>query len=73
MNLHIFELWIGNGSSLCRSNLFHDAGDEVLKQIGTLLKKHLGKSDIACRFGGEEFVLILPETTLKIALKEQKN
>ncbi len=47
----------------------HDAGDEVLKQIGTLLKEYSRKSDIACRFGGEEFVLILPETTLKSALE----
>ncbi|MBY0501968.1 MAG: diguanylate cyclase [Alphaproteobacteria bacterium] len=45
----------------------HNAGDEVLKVIALLLQKYSRKSDIACRFGGEEFILILPETTLQIA------
>ena len=47
----------------------HAAGDEVLKHIGLLLQEHSRKSDIACRFGGEEFILILPETTLHNALQ----
>lgn len=40
----------------------HDAGDEVLKAIAKLFKQHLRQQDIACRTGGEEFLLILPHT-----------
>lgn len=42
----------------------HDAGDFVLQQVGTLLKENVRNSDIACRYGGEEMTLILPEATL---------
>jgi len=40
----------------------HDAGDEVLKLVGALLKNNIRESDVACRFGGEEFILILQST-----------
>ncbi|MCT7980024.1 diguanylate cyclase [Laspinema olomoucense] len=42
----------------------HDAGDAVLRQVGELLRKNIRGSDIACRYGGEEFTLILPDATL---------
>lgn len=42
----------------------HDAGDFVLQQISTLLKENVRNSDIACRYGGEEMTLILPEASL---------
>ncbi len=45
----------------------HAAGDLVLARIGALLKRHIRTSDIACRYGGEEFVLVLPETPLDTA------
>ncbi|MFZ5774077.1 MAG: response regulator [Thermodesulfobacteriota bacterium] len=38
----------------------HAAGDVVLKSLGTLLGEHTRQEDIACRFGGEEFVIIMP-------------
>jgi diguanylate cyclase (GGDEF)-like protein len=38
----------------------HDAGDAVLQELGRFMRKHVRGSDIACRYGGEEFVLILP-------------
>ncbi len=38
----------------------HQAGDEVLRAFGALLRERCRKSDIACRFGGEEFLLVLP-------------
>ncbi len=40
----------------------HLAGDAVLKQIGKILLSSKRKEDIACRFGGDEFVILLPET-----------
>ena len=37
----------------------HPAGDMVLSEIGKILKKHVRRNDIACRYGGEEFAVIL--------------
>lgn len=45
----------------------HDAGDLVLKALGGFLEEHIRKEDVACRMGGEEFVLILPDTSLDVA------
>lgn len=39
----------------------HDAGDTLLREFGGFLKQHIRVSDIACRYGGEEFTVILPE------------
>jgi diguanylate cyclase (GGDEF)-like protein len=41
----------------------HDAGDEVLKAMGTMLANAARARDIVCRYGGEEFLLALPECT----------
>lgn len=40
----------------------HAAGDEALRQFANLLKQTARKADIACRIGGDEFAVILPET-----------
>src|SRR5207244_13493599 len=40
----------------------HLAGDEVLRQIASLLEEAVRRVDIVARYGGEEFVVILPET-----------
>lgn len=45
----------------------HDGGDVVLRELGRLLKDRLRKEDIPCRFGGEEFVLVLPDAALAAA------
>lgn len=37
----------------------HPAGDMVLSEIGRILKKHVRRNDIACRYGGEEFAVLL--------------
>ncbi|NPA24290.1 MAG: GGDEF domain-containing protein [Deltaproteobacteria bacterium] len=42
----------------------HPAGDQVLRATGRILTETLRKCDTACRYGGEEFALILPETSL---------
>jgi diguanylate cyclase (GGDEF)-like protein len=46
----------------------HLSGDLVLKELAGLLMQNLRKSDIVCRFGGEEFAILLPDTTLKDAV-----
>ena len=43
----------------------HDAGDLVLREIGRFLKERTREGDTACRLGGEEFLVILPEATLE--------
>lgn len=42
----------------------HAAGDEMLRAAAGVLQRSIRAEDIACRYGGEEFVLILPEVTL---------
>jgi diguanylate cyclase (GGDEF)-like protein/PAS domain S-box-containing protein len=42
----------------------HDAGDSLLRELGQLLRERLRQSDILCRYGGEEFVLVLPDSSL---------
>lgn len=42
----------------------HDAGDSVLKEVSDLMKATLRKQDLLCRWGGEEFTLLLPETDI---------
>jgi diguanylate cyclase (GGDEF)-like protein len=44
----------------------HLEGDRVLRAVGNLLKIYSRGEDIACRFGGEEFVLILPGASLEV-------
>jgi len=46
----------------------HPAGDELLMQLASIIKASIRKTDIACRYGGEEFVVILPETTKEGAM-----
>jgi diguanylate cyclase (GGDEF)-like protein len=45
----------------------HDAGDLVLKKISEVILSSIRDSDVACRYGGEEFVIILPGTSIEIA------
>jgi diguanylate cyclase (GGDEF)-like protein len=42
------------------------AGDAVLRKLGQFLQRYVRGSDIACRYGGEEFTLILPEASLGV-------
>ncbi|HEY0721061.1 MAG TPA: GGDEF domain-containing protein [Gammaproteobacteria bacterium] len=46
----------------------HLGGDEVLRAIGERLRKQLRETDVVGRYGGEEFVILLPETELAAAL-----
>lgn len=47
----------------------HQFGDAVLRWVSRLLKDNIRRLDIPCRYGGEEFALILPGTSLPRALK----
>jgi len=47
----------------------HKAGDQILQALSTLLCRHIRKADIACRYGGDEFVLALPNLTKEIAFQ----
>ena len=43
----------------------HALGDELLRQLGQFLKSHVRNEDIACRYGGEEFIVIMPDASLE--------
>jgi len=47
----------------------HHAGDALLKALGGFLLRKLRTSDIVCRYGGDEFVLVLPDTSLEQVLE----
>lgn len=51
----------------------HDAGDAVLRRLSLELQGHVRGSDIACRIGGEEFALLLPEASLQIAYQRAEH
>jgi diguanylate cyclase (GGDEF)-like protein len=40
----------------------HPQGDELLRQLGEVIRMHARKIDICCRYGGDEFVVLMPET-----------
>lgn len=50
-------------------SLGHQAGDVLLHELGTFLRTHIRATDVASRFGGEEFVLLLPETSLGLSVE----
>jgi two-component system, cell cycle response regulator len=45
----------------------HDAGDDVLREFATRVRKSIRGIDLACRYGGEEFVIVMPETDMVVA------
>ena len=54
-------------------NYGHDFGNKVLKAAGTFFQRSLRKLDVACRFGGDEFVIVAPGASLRegVALGER--
>jgi two-component system cell cycle response regulator len=45
----------------------HDAGDDVLREFAIRIRRSVRGIDLACRYGGEEFVVIMPETDMAVA------
>ncbi|MGH6660755.1 MAG: diguanylate cyclase, partial [Rhodospirillales bacterium] len=46
----------------------HGAGDEVLREVGQRILRNIRGFDLAVRFGGEEFVVVMPDTPIAVAL-----
>ena len=47
----------------------HDAGDEILKGFSARIRKTVRTADLVCRLGGEEFVVVMPDTPLVVATR----
>jgi two-component system cell cycle response regulator len=45
----------------------HDAGDQVLKEFASRIRSTVRGADLACRYGGEEFVVVMPDTPGEVA------
>ena len=48
-------------------NYGHDCGDDVLREFALRVRKSIRGIDLACRMGGEEFVVVMPETDMAVA------
>lgn len=76
-----FERWTRYKEPLCiavadidhfkriNDNFGHIAGDKTLQVLASMLRKSVKSSDFVCRYGGEEFVIIFPQTQLKNAVQ----
>jgi diguanylate cyclase (GGDEF)-like protein/PAS domain S-box-containing protein len=53
-----------DGFKQCNDTFGHGTGDTVLSKVGLTLQENLRKSDISCRYGGDEFVLVLPDSSV---------
>jgi len=49
------------------NNNGHDIGDEVLREFAGRIAENVRGIDLACRFGGEEFVVVMPDTDMEFA------
>jgi diguanylate cyclase (GGDEF)-like protein len=61
----LFDL---DGFKAINDSLGHQAGDELLSQVGEIIRAQVRSSDLAARFGGDEFVILMPHTTCDTAV-----
>ena len=54
---------------IINDNLGHQVGDELIQVVAAVCRSELRQNDIACRFGGDEFVIVLPNTGPEQALQ----
>ena len=66
IGLAIFDL---DHFKLFNDRFGHVAGDHILGELGDLLKKKTRQSDVACRYGGEEFLIVMPNATPALTLE----
>lgn len=71
-NLHLAVLDIDHFKSI-NDKLGHDIGDVVLREVALSLRRIIGPKGMVYRWGGEEFVIIIPELNLKSSIEILKN
>jgi diguanylate cyclase (GGDEF)-like protein len=64
ITLFYFDL---NGFKALNDSEGHQAGDKVLSIVGDVVKAAIRETDIGCRYGGDEFCIILPRTSIQTA------
>jgi diguanylate cyclase (GGDEF)-like protein len=58
-----------DGFKVINDSMGHLVGDEYLKTISSIIRETLRNEDYAFRYGGDEFLIILPRTPLEVAIK----
>jgi len=52
-----------DGFKLFNDTFGHDAGDHVLREVGRVFRRSVRSEDIVCRYGGEEFLMVVPDSS----------
>jgi diguanylate cyclase (GGDEF)-like protein len=69
LSLGIILLHVDRVEDFC-DRFGHAAGDFLLREMGLFLPNHIRSLDIACRYGGQEFLILLPETSLDMTQQQ---
>ena len=66
VGLIIFDI---DGFKRFNDTFGHEAGDAYLRELGGLLREQFRREDVVCRYGGDEFVIVLPEASLEATMQ----